>query len=128
MVARFGLPLHVVRNSNKDFFSMVRHRKMFPSPKHRQCTSDLKRGPIQTWIRQNLSGESLIVNCMGLRAEESPARAKQPELKVSSQSNGRRTVMDWLPIHHWTEAEVRTYLKMKFQYPLRIEWGKKKNG
>ena len=46
IVSRFGLPLHVVRNPNKDFFRMVRQRGKFPSPSQRQCTSDLKRNPI----------------------------------------------------------------------------------
>lgn len=110
IVARFGLPLHVVRNPNKDFFSMVRNRGMFPSPAQRQCTSDLKRGPIQTWIRRNCN-ESLIVNCMGLRAEESPARAKkEPAALNKALTIQRRTVWDWLPIHGWTEGQVRGYL------------------
>lgn len=113
LVSKFGLPLNVVRNPNKDFFSMVRQRKMFPSPKHRQCTSDLKRGPIQTWIRQNVT-DKLVVNCMGLRAEESPNRAKKLRLaRDQSLSNSRRTVWNWLPIHQWTKERVLGYLASK---------------
>lgn len=88
IVARFNLPLHVVRNPNKDFFQMVRHRRMFPSPAQRQCTSDLKRTPIQTWIRRNVA-DPVVVNCMGIRAEESPARAKKRSLSLDKKmSNG----------------------------------------
>lgn len=110
IVARFGLPLHVVRNVNKDFFQMVRQRHKFPSPAQRQCTSDLKRAPIQTWIRRHVA-DPLIINCLGLRAEESPARARKPRLaRDRTLSNSKRTVWTWLPIHEWTEQQVRTYL------------------
>lgn len=113
LVSLFGLPLHVVRNPNKDFFSMIRHRKKFPSPGQRQCTSDLKRGPIQTWIRQNIK-DPVVINCMGLRAEESPARAKKQKLsRDKNMTNGKRTVWNWLPIQDWSEVKVRQYLKEK---------------
>lgn len=105
---RYGLPLHVVRNPT-NFFDMVRRRGMFPSPKNRQCTSDLKRNPIQKWIRQNVQ-DPVVINCMGLRAAESPARAKKPRLvRNASQTNSRRTVWDWLPIHDWTDQNVKDY-------------------
>ena len=58
----------------KTFFDMVRHRQMWPSPKYRQCTSDLKRGPIEKSIRHHIKEnnlDGLVVNCMGIRAEES---------------------------------------------------------
>jgi 3'-phosphoadenosine 5'-phosphosulfate sulfotransferase (PAPS reductase)/FAD synthetase len=111
------LKLHVVRNPNKDFFGMVRHRKMFPAPAQRQCTSDLKRGPIQKWIRNNIK-DTTIVSAMGLRAEESAARAKKrPLSRNKSMTNSKRTVWDWLPIQDWTEVEVRRYLR-ELQIPL----------
>ena len=89
---------------------MVRHRGKFPSPAQRQCTSDLKRGPIQTWIRRNVS-DPVVVNCMGIRADESPARAKKRKLcRDRKQTNSKRTVWNWLPIHDWSEKQVREYL------------------
>ncbi|MBQ1164021.1 phosphoadenosine phosphosulfate reductase family protein, partial [Streptomyces sp. A73] len=43
----------------------------------------------------------------GLRAEESSGRAKKPVLSVDdAASSGVREVVTWLPILHWTEAEV----------------------
>lgn len=117
IVARFGLQLHVVRNPNKDWFQMVQRRGKFPSPNQRQCTSDLKRGPIETWIRRNVS-DPLVINCMGLRAEESPARAKKLRLsRNKTLTNGKRTVWNWLPIHTWTTAQVLTFLAER-QIPL----------
>ena len=44
---------------------------------------------------------------MGLRADESASRARRPALAFSARNSraGRRW-LDWLPIHHLTEAEV----------------------
>lgn len=106
-----GLPLHVVRNVNKDFFDMVRHRQKFPSPSCRQCTSDLKRDPIYKWIRNNVK-EFNIINAMGLRAAESRSRAKMNAWKHNKRlSNSRREVVDWLPIHTWSDESVYTWIK-----------------
>jgi 3'-phosphoadenosine 5'-phosphosulfate sulfotransferase (PAPS reductase)/FAD synthetase len=48
-----------------------------------------------------------ILNCLGLRAEESPARAKKKPFDRDEQSsNGRRNVDAWLPIHSWSTRQV----------------------
>ena len=104
----WGLPFYVAL-ARKTFFEMVEHRQMFPSPSHRQCTSDLKRGPIEKVIRQICRdrGITRVVNCMGMRAQESASRAKQQVLRANkSLSKAGRQVLDWLPIHGMTEAEV----------------------
>lgn len=52
-------------------------------------------------------GVCRILNCLGMHAEEGPARAKrQPFAANESASNGRRWVDDWLPLHGWTAARV----------------------
>jgi DNA sulfur modification protein DndC len=110
IASRFGLQLTVVSNSNKTLLTMAEKRGMFPGMNYRQCTSDLKRDPIMTWIRNNIT-DPVVVNCMGLRAEESPARAKKKRLiRNKRETNGVRTVWDWLPIQDWTEKEVLEYL------------------
>lgn len=110
VVGLFGLPLHVVRNPNKTFLSMAAARGKFPGMGQRQCTSDLKRGPILTWIRRNIS-DPVVVSAMGLRSEESPARAKKKKLKRSErQSNSVRTIWEWIPIQDWTEKRVLHFL------------------
>ena len=108
-------PLHVVR-SHHTFFGLVRHRAKtrpdvpsFPSAKARLCTATLKRAPIQKFIRHDTKarGKTLAVSCMGLRAEESSARAKRPVWSINKALTTKsRTVYDWLPIHDWTTAEV----------------------
>ncbi len=113
MVALFGLKLNVVRNPNKTFLEMAERRKMFPGMQTRQCTSDLKRGPIQTWIRRNVK-DDVIINCMGIRSEESIGRKKAKTLsRNKSMTNSKRTVWDWNPIKEWTETEVLNYLSGK---------------
>jgi len=122
IVEGMGLNLSVVRNPNKTFLQMAQRRKMFPGMQTRQCTSDLKRGPIQTWIRQNVK-ESLIVNCMGIRSEESPGRSKAKRLsRNKALTNSKRTVWDWNPIKDWTTADVLEYLAAR-NIPLHPVYG-----
>lgn len=110
IVAMFGLELITVASKTKTFLTMARKRGMFPGMQQRQCTSDLKRDPIASWIRQNIK-DPVVVNCMGLRAEESPARKKRKRLsRIRRETNSRRTVWEWLPIQEWTEERVLTYL------------------
>lgn len=105
LAAQFGLPLTVVRNPNKTYLEMVRRRGMFPSAQFRQCTSDLKRGPIQKFLRT--IPERVVVNCMGMRAEESAQRARQsPWTLDTAMSKNGRTVYNWLPIFEETTEQV----------------------
>ena len=87
---------------------------MFPSPTARFCTSDHKRAPVyrlfthltKTTLKDR-SGPVRILNCMGLRADESPARAKRPPFFHDERaSNGKRHVDVWLPIHGWNVSQV----------------------
>lgn len=114
-----GLPTYMVQ-SNRNLLQMVEERGMFPSPKYRQCTSDLKRGPIEKKIRA-LSKERdnpLIVNTMGMRAEESSSRSKLETLKLNAgNSKAGREWYDWLPIHHLKKPEVFGIIKDAGQEP-----------
>lgn len=130
-VARYGLDLAVVRNPNKTYLEMVEKRGMFPSTSTRQCTSDLKRGPIETWVRRQVKAgvitAKIIINCTGIRAAESTNRLKQIPWSVNDMSFGKdgkgltpkaalygRTVYNWMPIFmdslqdvlqwHWTNG------------------------
>lgn len=106
-----GLDLSVVA-SPKDFFHRVRARKMFPSSACRWCTSDLKRDPIYKWVRNTIT-QPIIINVMGIRADESASRAKKSPWALNKRLTTKttRTVYDWLPIHHWTTEEVFTFIR-----------------
>lgn len=115
LARRKGVPLHVVRWTHGDLIDRIWQRyhsdpsrPCWPSSQMRYCTSDLKRGPISRFLRQTFpSGD--VVCAMGLRAEESPARARRETCtlrKDSSAPTKGRFVYDWLPIHDWKEADV----------------------
>lgn len=113
IVGMFDLPLHVVKNKRKTLLTMVQKRKMFPGMTKRQCTSDLKRDPVHSWIKNNVK-DKLVVSCMGIRSEESTDRAKQKRLVRNKRvTNSRRTMWDWQPIKDWTKVEVLAYLELK---------------
>lgn len=106
--AEFGLALTVVRNPRRTYLEMIEQRGMFPSAKFRQCTSDLKRGPIEKYIRS--LPHRVIVNCIGIRAEESTARSRFSPLELNRSLTTRaRTVYNWLPIFDQTLDEVLTW-------------------
>lgn len=122
-IKRFSgdIPIITAR-SKRTLFEMIDARGMFPSPSQRQCTSDLKRGPIEREVRRYLKatpGHSLhVVNCMGMRAQESASRAKREMWKFNARnSKAGRVWHDWLPIHHMTEEQVFTAIKLAGQEP-----------
>jgi len=121
-----GRDLIVARAFHKDgrpadFFSLIRQRRAsldakgnhdapaFPSSAARFCTSDLKTGPI--WREIRAEGHAIVVNCVGIRAQESAARAKKigtrGTLNVNQKNtNSKRQAFDWWPIAHWSIDQV----------------------
>lgn len=113
----YGIPLNVV-SSDMDFFSMVRKYKRLPSGRKQFCTDFLKTQPVGAFIHDymNRHGITKAINATGMRAEESPRRAKKLPFTLSK---GKGTsgmyqprkypshlVHDWLPIFDYTTAEV----------------------
>lgn len=109
-----------VCQAQKTFFDMVEKRQMFPSPSYRQCTSDLKRDPIAKVIRRITKerGFSIVVNCLGLRSEESPGRAKKSPLQFKKRfSTKTRDWFEWLPVKEWSTEHIFKYIEMNGQEP-----------
>ncbi len=110
----YGLEFVAVHRPQGDLLEHIEKRGMFPSPSVRWCTSDHKRGQIMKVItalaeRSRRCGVPYcrILNCLGLRAQESPARARRPPFAPNeAASNGLRWVDDWLPLHAWTADQV----------------------
>lgn len=120
-----GLPF-IVAKAEKTLLQMVERRfenrpevPSWPSASTRQCTSDLKRGPIQREVRRyaKANGFKTIVNCLGLRAEESPGRAKRNVFSKMSISNSVNTWYEWLPLHDITTEAVFATIKFHGQEP-----------
>ncbi|MBE2186713.1 MAG: phosphoadenosine phosphosulfate reductase family protein [Rhodothermales bacterium] len=140
------VPLSVVRRDRGDLVARIEERlntvstldgtrtakPFWPSAAQRYCTSDLKRGPIQKWLR-TLGKDVVIVSAQGMRSEESSRRAKMEPLSVNKaltskhlrgvtssnsrgytpsealsawQSEGGRLVLDWLALFDWSEEQV----------------------
>lgn len=94
-------------------------RPFWPDANNRWCTS-LKREACDKHFRRY----PLIISCEGLRAEESPDRAKKRPLTMrkritatalrdlsmtdalNQRQDGQRVALTWLPIHEWSERDV----------------------
>lgn len=128
-----GIPEHIESNTQsawpiiytqagKTFFDMVERRfesrpevPCWPSPSTRQCTSDLKRGPIDKAVRHLIKSmpdhSKRVVHCIGIRAQESSCRAKAIPWKYEARdSKAGRTIHQWLPIHDLSETQVRNVI------------------
>jgi 3'-phosphoadenosine 5'-phosphosulfate sulfotransferase (PAPS reductase)/FAD synthetase len=124
--AHYGIPFQVVRRTGGDLLDYVATRRKWPSNTARYCTSDFKRGPVRTLMtrlanafhggphagqgKASAGRPCRILNCMGHRADESPARAKATPFQLDH-ANHRRIVNTWLPIHNWTLDEVWTDIR-----------------
>lgn len=118
--AAASLPF-IVAEATKTLLEMVERRfesrpevPSWPSASTRQCTSDLKRGPIQREVRRyaKANGFKTIINCLGLRAQESPGRAKRSAFSRMGISNSVLTWYEWLPIHDMRTEEVFDTIKI----------------
>jgi 3'-phosphoadenosine 5'-phosphosulfate sulfotransferase (PAPS reductase)/FAD synthetase len=112
--AHYGLRIERIARPQGDLLTHIEQRGMFPSSTARYCTSDHKRGQIRKVMTKLVAELALprparILNCMGLRAQESPARAKKEILRYDAPASGKgtvRQVTEWLPILHWSTEDV----------------------
>jgi 3'-phosphoadenosine 5'-phosphosulfate sulfotransferase (PAPS reductase)/FAD synthetase len=111
----YGLDFVAVARPQGDLLDHIAARGMFPSPRARFCTSDHKRGQghkVLTCLAAQAIAEGHpapvpLLSCLGLRAEESPCRARRPPFaRDALASNGRREVDVWLPLHGWSSDDV----------------------
>lgn len=73
----------------------------FPSDGQRYCTSDLKTGPIFRELARYAAarGFASVVDCVGIRAEESDNRERFPTVRYDGASSGVH-LYTWAPIQH----------------------------
>lgn len=109
--AHYELRFEVVRRDKGDLLEQIEARGMFPSSTARYCTSDQKTSQVAKLITRLVAEAELrrpmrILNCLGIRAQESPARAKKVPFGPDKASNGKRHVDRWLPIFDWSAEQV----------------------
>jgi 3'-phosphoadenosine 5'-phosphosulfate sulfotransferase (PAPS reductase)/FAD synthetase len=109
----YGLRIVRIARPQGDLLDHIEARGMFPSSAARYCTSDHKRGQAHKALTMltrelGLGRPARILNCMGLRAQESAARAKRVPLSHDAKASNKtkRTVTEWLPILDWTADQV----------------------
>ena len=86
---------------NMETLAIVKRR--FPSTMVRFCTTHLKLRPQVRWLSEHYPDLTNVIRVAGVRADESPSRAKRPEWTE------RDDMFDcplWLPIHKWTPTQV----------------------
>lgn len=110
--AHYGVRFEVVRRELGDLLDQVEARGMFPSSQARYCTSDQKTSQVKKLLTRltaeagDLGRPVRILNCLGLRAQESTERAKKAAVLQDSATNGKRDVVRWHPILDWTVDQV----------------------
>lgn len=98
----FGVPVHVVQG-DLTFFELCRKYKRLPSGLARFCTSELKTRPCEQFMKQYCKerGITKAISALGIRAEESPSRAKKGEFIAKT-----KLLTIWNPILHMLLPEV----------------------
>lgn len=124
--AHYGARFIKVSRPQGGLISQIRARGMWPDAQNRYCTSGQKTGQVlrvMTSLVEEINLKRCIplsaplkklglrpvrfLNVMGMRAQESPARAKKSAFGPDERaSNTKRRVDRWLAIHDWTEHEV----------------------
>jgi 3'-phosphoadenosine 5'-phosphosulfate sulfotransferase (PAPS reductase)/FAD synthetase len=119
-VAHYGLKLIVVKRVLGDLLEHIEKLGKFPMPTQRFCTSDHKRAQQAktvtaahaAWKAAGNTGVYKIVECLGMRAQESSGRSKLEAVARNDRFSTRdREVTTWLPIHDWRLEKVWDRIK-----------------
>jgi 3'-phosphoadenosine 5'-phosphosulfate sulfotransferase (PAPS reductase)/FAD synthetase len=115
----YGLRFEKIARPQGDLLQHIEERGMFPDNARRYCTSDHKRGQGRKMltmladearklgVADRIGRQARILNCMGFRRQESPARRKKVAFTHDEgASNGLRHVDEWLPILDWLLEDV----------------------
>ncbi|WP_433635464.1 phosphoadenosine phosphosulfate reductase family protein [Nocardia sp. CA-120079] len=123
--AHYKVPFRVARRNGPDLLAHIAARRMFPDSKNRFCTSDHKRGPIRVIMtdlvrdtRQRLRRNQIrLLNVMGLRAQESPARRK-----LAPYSHDSSATCPCIECQH-KRAAAAEYIARKEKIPAHLKVG-----
>jgi 3'-phosphoadenosine 5'-phosphosulfate sulfotransferase (PAPS reductase)/FAD synthetase len=116
-----NIELAVDRHAKHDLLDGIRARRVamdadgkqdqphFPSTAARYCTAGWKRAVCDRWVRNRYLRDAEVIVAMGLRAQESKARAKRKPVEYRKQASSitkNRNVINWHPILDWSLADV----------------------
>jgi len=127
-VAHYGLELVIVKRPQGDLLDHAKKLRKFPTSTQRFCTSDHKRAQQaktvtaahREWKAAGNDGTYKVLECMGMRAQESSGRKKlQAASRNERFSTKSRDVTTWLPIHDWLVEKVWARIK---QSGVRHHW------
>jgi len=90
------------------FLDLCIWKGRFPSTRARFCSEHLKHHPLDMYLLgvRSANPSETIVSWQGVRADESPARAKLPEREM-----GEHEIEIYRPILHWTAEQVFDCIK-----------------
>jgi 3'-phosphoadenosine 5'-phosphosulfate sulfotransferase (PAPS reductase)/FAD synthetase len=115
----YGVPLRIVSH-DKTLLDRVLERGEWPSQRTMYCTAEFKRGQVNKAFTREVDhllqqikrpAPIRVLNCIGVRAEESPKRAKMApfvswENDATYGSNNKRHVDKWMPTFQWSRSQV----------------------
>ncbi|MEM8805363.1 MAG: phosphoadenosine phosphosulfate reductase family protein [Cyanobacteria bacterium P01_G01_bin.38] len=129
-----GVPLEVVRRAKGGMIDRWdqrrqtlqdsgQHKPFWSSASARYCTKELKTAECD----RNLRAEDLVVCAVGIRAKESPNRAKQPRFRIRSaittaalkEPKGMATADEK---ERWAEGAISTWLDSGRKGRLALTW------
>lgn len=116
------------QGDEKWLLEWVLDRGKWPSIGQRWCTSDWKTGPIKRDVKAyaDANGYTIIVEALGLRAQESDRRNERPAFRPIPKEHGKRSAKlkqtrewyEWLPIKWMSTDEVFETIHAAGQAPL----------
>ena len=118
-----GVPLILAPvASGKTLLQRAEKRGKFPGPRQRWCTGEHRSSPIARELRRYLKAHPLfegrLISVMGLRRDESVARAERVARKLNDcMSVAGREVFDWLPVFDLTTEDVFRVIRDAGQSP-----------
>ena len=97
--------LELLHPTGIPFLDMAMLHGRFPGTKTRFCTDGTKLIPMMHRKRPLLDAGISVIDWIGERADESPARAKKPPIQSVRHPSGARKVL-YRPIFRWSAADA----------------------